>query len=249
MLTRKQFRQIQRVRGLSAAEIINRTGIPPQSLMALMEGSDKDAKDPQKMISTGTFQRLVDLLGIQAEFEGLRCRSVIEWPFDNRTRKGELSWKSSFSALAAELLSDDIELAEVRKANKGWFDRTTSLIYIRDVQNDVRIVVSNVTKAARQFIESALALKIDRIEEQQKIDFIITGKLIQNDVYRTRQFDIVVEGRHVRYTWGDVQAAAKEFNFEPEMLIDMMLEKKKKGLSDRPVTHDQNARLLRVASG
>lgn len=226
MLTRKQLQHMQTLRGLPIEEILQRTGIPNQSLMALISGSDKDAKDPSKLMSQVTLERVLALLGVDRHLSGLRASMVNEWRVTDKTAKGFPTWKESFIAVRKELMSGNIHLAEIKKKT-GLFGSREKLLLVFDEGTDVRIVITGANRKMISFLEIAFDTTAQRTEVQSPTDFELTKKLIQNGVYRSSQFNIIMGGKSARYNWSDVQSAAKEFNFHTDDLINMMVDRVK----------------------
>lgn len=224
MLTRKQLRLVLQLRGLSLEQIMQRTGIPNQSLMALIYGADNGGKDPSKLISAATYEKVLALLGLSPEFNGLRKNSVIEWRYQSKKTRGqEHSWREAAQLLRKHLMSDSLVLAEVT-AKGGFLAGRKHLIFIYDPENEIRIVVSGIDKSGRAFMEEAFGTSIERTEVVTLEEFNFMATLIGNDVLRLSQFNVVMTGKALKYDWKDVQAAAKEFNFTTEDIINLIVD-------------------------
>lgn len=225
MLSRKQLHLIQIVRGLSVAEIIQRTGIPAQSLMAFIGGSDAEGKDPSKLMSQTTYERVLALLGINQRFSGFRQNAVIEWRYSKAGAKGSPSWTDAMKRLRKELFSGDVELVEVKKKKSGIFPKDECMLFLRDNQEGIHLVITRADKQVRKLVQDTFGVEVIKSQTLTAQDFAITSELVSNSVYRVTQFNIIVGGKAVKYTWDEVMAAAKEFNFTTDDLIQLIVEK------------------------
>lgn len=220
MLSRKQFTLVQTARGLSPEEIVARSGIPPQSFVVLMESDSRDGRDPSKLISESTFRRLAMVLSLDPGMTGLRNNSVIEWRVNTKRRA---EWQEAVEQLRTDLFSSSIEMTVVNLAGGGLFRKKESIVLIYDHETQVKLAVTKANPKVARFLKTAFGIEKPRMISMEEKEFIFTAKLIEHGVYRSNQFFIVLGGRAVRYTWADVQAAAKEFNFTTDSLIDLMV--------------------------
>lgn len=223
MLTRKQFQLIRVASGLSFDEIVQKTGIPATSLMVLFGATEKEAKDPNKLIAQSTFEKVMSVLGVNTEMDALRAGVVVVWQYPLKA-KLQGTWESAVAELRKSIFSDNIEIAEI--TGKGsLFSRKSKMLLLRDVETDVRIVITDTTKKLLGSVEGIFGVSSRSTETQNKMDFEFTTQIIKNGVYRLNQFDAVLGGKSFKYSWTDVQAAAKEFNFNPDDLINLMVDK------------------------
>lgn len=223
MLTKKQFQLVQVARGLPFDELVQRIGIPASSLMSLFGANEKDAKDPNKLISQSTFERLMALLGVNLSMDGLHSSAVILWQCPAKAAQRK-AWMAAVAELRKGLFSDDIELALLSE-KRGMFRRTEKMVFLRDVARNVRIVLTGLSGRDLDAVAETFNDDYRRTELISPADFSFTKTLIGNNVYRATQFDAILGGKAFKYTWTDVQAAAKEFNFNPDNLIDLMVGK------------------------
>jgi hypothetical protein len=244
VLTRKQLRMIQIARGLSMDAIVQKSGIPMQSLVALIGGSEKEGKDPKKLISQATYEKVLSIVGIGQDFEGLRTGVVIEWTHGaQRSGRGETSWVEAIKTLRKELFSEEIELAEIRKTTP-FYRKGESLLLLHDAISGVRIVFSDCSASSRRFLESTFDARVKNLDVQTAVEFGFTKELIRNGVYRCTQFNIALGGNTIKYNWADVQAAAREFNFHTDDLINMMVETVQRSEAGGASTHQIGAEPL-----
>jgi len=222
MISRKQIRHIQEARGLTPEQIVQKTGIPMQSLMALIFGSETDGKDPNKLMSAATLEKILALLGVSHTFNGLRKNAIIEWRYANLSRKQQASWKDAVLQLRRDFFSDQIHMSEM-SAKAGLLKSREHLVFIYDEVSDLRIVVSGVDKSMRTTLETIFKTSISRSDTVTIGEMNFQRRLIENGVYRVKQFDVVMNGLSLKYDWEDVKAAAKEFNYSQEELIDLMV--------------------------
>jgi hypothetical protein len=222
MFTKKQFQLIQVARGLAFDEVVQRTGIPASSLMSLFAVTEKGAKDPNKLISQSTYERLMELLGVNVGMDGLRKGVVLLWQCPQKT-KGQQQWIEAVAELKKNLFIGVQELTLVME-KKGFLQRKERMVFVHDVETGVRIVFSGIKKNSLRELGKIFNCEIKLADALNPVDFQFTKSLITNNVYRTTQFDTVLGGKAFRYSWIDVQAAAKEFNFNPDNLIDLMVD-------------------------
>ena len=221
MLTKKQFQLIQVARGLAFDEVVQRTGIPASSLMSLFAVTEKGAKDPNKLISQSTYEKLMELLGVNLSMDGLRKGVVLLWQYPQKA-KGRQLWLEAVTELKKSLFIGVQELTVVME-KKGLLQRKERMIFVHDVETGVRIVLTGIEKNSLRELEQIFNCEIKLADALAPVDFQFTKSLIANGVYRATQFDAVLGGKAFKYSWVDVQAAAKEFNFNPDNLIDLMV--------------------------
>jgi len=216
----------QIARGLTLPELVSVVGISVEAFSALF-GADSPRKDPSKLISAMTYSRLAATIGLNSDTSGFRCGAVNEWRF----QKGNaVAWKNAVSELRKALISHDIEMACIRK-RVGFFSREEFIVLIHDGENNLRFAVTRATKDVVRFLKGTFDADIHRETVVSPVDFEMTTNLIANNVYRVTQFAVALGGDLARYSWADVQAAAKEFNFTPDALIELMVERVQKGIS------------------
>lgn len=220
MLSRKQFSLVQVARGLTTEEIVAKSGIPPQSFIVLMESDGTDGRDPSKLISESTFCRLAMTLGLESGMAGLRTNGVIEWRLNPKERN---KWESAARTLRQDLFSSQIEMAVLNRP-APFYAKKSTITFLHDLDSDVKLAVTHGDLKTARFLKGLFGVESPRSVPMSAHEFDFTLRLIENGVYRSNQFHIVLGGRKVRYTWGDVQAAAKEFNFTTDELIDLMVE-------------------------
>lgn len=257
MLSRKQFAAVQIARGLTTEEIIARCGIPAQSFMVLME-EQPTGRDAAKLISHTTFIRLADVLGLEPNMAFLRTGGVVEWRVPAKNEKG--AWRNAVAQLREELFSDgeSIEIAVVSRV-RGWFSRGgQSMVFVHSPApqpgRDIKLAVTGADPKTVQFLLELFGPGCVRKVTLDSGEFDITGKLISNGVYRATQFLIVLGGSSVKYTWADVQASAKEFNFTTDALIELMVDAVRRRNTEQANEISQDSSVdsrpaLRVANG
>jgi hypothetical protein len=225
MLTRKNFRFVQVVRGLSIEEIIHKTGISAQAFMAMLDERSA-GKDPSKLISGGTFQRLSEVMGLRADMSGMRLRVVNEWRFTPKKRK---QWFEAVTGLSApttqgnSFFGENIELAVIARES-SFLGRKGSIVLLHDIDRQVRIAITQVDAKAIRMLSTHFGAKNVRQTMLAPRDFEFTCRLLENGVYRPSQFDNCMGDKSGRYSWDDVLVASKEFGFKPEELINMMVD-------------------------
>lgn len=223
MLTKKLFQQVLSARGLTAEQIVQRTGIPAESLDVLIGREEQEGRDPGKLISQATFEKVLALLGIASDNSGLRAAGVLVWAYNAKAPKRQRAqWCEAVSNVREALMSDDIAIAELTTKN-GFFAKKQYLMLVHDVQNNVFIGVVGLDKDARASLLRITGASVERSEALSEKEFVLHRKLMENGVYRRNYFTEMMVGRARTYGWTDVQAAAKEFHFSPEAIIDLML--------------------------
>lgn len=218
MLSRNQFKQVQIARGLSMNEIIARTGIPAQAFVVLMNDTERD---PSKLISAQTFETLEQVLGLKAGMSGLRDTGVIEWRVPAKSADRQ-AWLQAVESIRADMMGDQIGITVMSKQGT-MFSKQVSAVFLFDADSRVKIVITHADRNTQRAILRIFGAHDPRMVNVEPAEYDLTCNLVANSVYRTQQFMIVLGGRQVRYTWSDVQAAAKEFNFTTDDLIEMMV--------------------------
>ena len=238
MLSRAQFRHLQIARGLTSEQIVQRTGIFPQSLMVLLgaAGGEGEILDYTKLLSERTLSKVLNLIGIDSSGASLNKGAVIEWSCANP--RGREAWRSAVKALRPQLFSTDIALtALVCPGSMFSKEKMTLFFYDAEEGANVRIVITHADMSVLKFIENVFDISSVRIEKASSVkDFNLTQDLIANGVYRATQFNLVVTGRKARYSWEHVQAAAHEFNFSPEQVVDLIVDAVHKGTTELSVS-------------
>lgn len=249
MLTRRQFGLVQVARGLSTEETVVRSGIPAQSFMVLMESDGKDGRDPSKLISESTFIRLARTLGLEPGMSGLCTKNIVEWKVNHKNRR---SWEAAVHQLRRDLFSDSFEMAIITRTVPFYtLPKKARMIFLHDLETDVKLAITGVDDRDIRFVQTIFAIESARAVTLDAHEFTLTAKLIENGVYRPNQFHIVLGGRKVRYIWADVQAAAKEFGFTTDDLIDLMISQVRQHHqpSASPVASDEHPPLRVVGAG
>lgn len=216
-LTKKQFNLVRIARGLGTDAILTKTGIPPQSLLTLMQ--DENGRDPGKLISEATYHRLATLLCLKPDLSGLRTEAVVEWRVNQSDRK---NWLAAAEILRRELFGDQIDMVVMIEQQKKLFKKRNSIVLILDQQKDIKLAITNVTENLIGVLQKIFNIEKARQISFSKNDLDFNGKLIENGVFRVNQFLNLIGGRTVKYTWDDVQAAAKEFGLTTDNLIDLI---------------------------
>jgi len=218
MISRKQFRHVQIARGLTVKEIIARTGIPAQSFMVLMDDAERD---PSKLISDQTFKILEHVLGFEAGMNGLQRTNVIEWRVPAKA-DARAKWLSAVGNIRADLLGDHVEVAVMARKTR-LLGRKEFALFIFDPDSRVKVVVTHADSGIQRALLKLFCVPEPLVVTVDESEYELTCNLVANSVYRPQQFMVVLGGKVARYTWNDVQAAAKEFNFTPDELIDLIV--------------------------
>ncbi|MCA8197383.1 hypothetical protein [Burkholderia vietnamiensis] len=228
-LTRRQLASIQIARGIPADEIQLRTGMPRASYEVLfnLESGDQD-KEFTKMISKTSFDRLIALLGIDVDVCGLRASGVLEWRAEGTPKKTAQRWADAAASLFKELLSERLTLAEIETRGKeGFFARFQErerMLLIYDRAHGIRIAVTKAPADLLGLIEGFTGVTCQRRITLTPGEFKDTREMIRHEVLRSVQFDHLAGVIVPTYTWKDVQAAAREFGFHTDDLVNMMHE-------------------------
>ncbi|WP_083253620.1 hypothetical protein [Pandoraea sp. ISTKB] len=229
-LSRKQLHQIQVARGIPRQELIYRSGIPAASYDALMGmATADDGKQADKLVSRATFNRLVTILGINTEFDGLRRTGVIEWRADVGGEVSGKAWTDAVVGLVndSDLFSTELLMVEIRaKAapRKRWQrgGAVEQMLLLYDAQNEYRIAIQGANAQTTSILASAFGIQCERQVEISRAEYREAREMIRHEVFRAIQFD-ALSGKVVpKYNWNDVMAAAREFGFLPDNVIDLM---------------------------
>jgi hypothetical protein len=226
-LSRRQLANIQITRGVPADEIQQRTGMPRASYDALFNPSAAEQeKEVTKLISKTTFDRLIGQLGIESDFCGLRPSGVLEWRANGTPRRTAPQWTEAAAALIKELLSDKLTLAEiVQRGKKRFLSRLSEsdrMLLIYDRQRGIRIAVTRAPGDLLMQLEKMTGITCQRRVTLGQQEFKNTREMIRHEVLRSVQFDSLTGVIVPTYTWTDVQAAAREFGFHTDDLVNMM---------------------------
>lgn len=228
-LSRRQLANIQVLRGIPAEEIQLRTGMPRASYEVLFSApqSDQD-KEVTKMLSKTSFDRLIALLGIEPDFCGLRPSGVLEWRADGNAKKTTQRWAEAASALVKEQLSERLTIAEVVQRSSGrWMSRFAvqeRMLLIFDRTRGIRIAVTRAPADLLGKFEALTGVTCQRKVTLNPAEFRDTREMIRHEVLRSVQFDHLTGVVAPTYNWKDVQAAAREFGFSTDDLVNMMHE-------------------------
>lgn len=222
MMNRKQIGQALILSGMTPDEIMMKSGIPAESFHAIF-GSRESGKDPSKLTSESTYNKLAMVIGLQAGMRDYRRDAVIELRFPV-SKKARSEWMEAFNAVRTERLSGQLDIAMIHRKS-GLFSKSESMLLIYDTQVGLRFVVSHLRKRDLHKLKDVLAPANERDIVMAERDFQSIGSLIANGVYRIAQFNVLLGGRASSYSWEDVKAAAKEFNFTTDDLIDLMVER------------------------
>jgi hypothetical protein len=228
-LTRRQLANIQIARGIPADEIQQRTGMPRASYDVLFGQSQGESdKEVTKMLSKTSFERLIALLGIEPDFCGLRQSGVLEWRADGTPKKTEARWVDATAAIVKELLSERLLIASVEQRRKdGVFGRwadTERMLLIFDRPRGIRIAITRAPADLLAKLEGLTGVTCQRQVKLSSTEFRDTREMIRHEVLRSVQFDHLTGLIMPTYSWKDVQAAAREFSFSTDDLVNMMHE-------------------------
>ncbi|CAE6794088.1 hypothetical protein R70006_04987 [Paraburkholderia domus] len=231
-LSRRQLRNIQLARGIPAEELQHRTGMPRASYDALFGAtSGEDGKDAAKLISQSTFDRLVSLLGIDADFVSLRKTGVIEWRADLTGKETAEPWADAMKSLIDELFSADLMLVEVSTdPSRGRLTRNVvaeRMVLLHDRDNSYRVAIVGAAEDLVPLLENSFGIACERRITISANEFHDAREMIRHEVFKPVQFDAFSGALAPKYSWRDVQAAAREFGFLPDDLIEMMHTKAK----------------------
>jgi hypothetical protein len=228
-LTRRQLASIQIARGIPADEIQQRTGMPRASYDVLFSAPQNDQdKEVTKMLSKTSFDRLITLLGIEPDFCGLRPSGVLEWRAEGTSKKIAQRWADGAASLIKELLTDRITIAEVvKRGSEGWLSRFSEqerMLLIFDRARGIRIAVTRAPSDLLAKFEALTGVTCQRKVQLNPAEFRDTREMIRHEVLRSVQFDHLTGIVAPTYNWKDVQAAAREFGFSTDDLVNMMHE-------------------------
>ncbi len=245
-LSRRQLRNVQTARGLPAAEVKHRTGMPSASYDAVfgVGAESEEGKEPNKMVSQVTFERLIALLGIDAGFDTLRSVGVLEWRSAGTGGATPSPWQEAVVALVTELFSDDLLMVEISTevGRSGWYKRAAGserMVLLHDRQNGFRIAITEASHDLAALLESAIGVACEKRYSIPANEFKEAREMIRHEVFRSVQFDALSGALAAKYSWRDVQAAAREFGFLPDDLIEMMHNRAQERAAGQPV--EQNA--------
>ncbi|WP_454727990.1 MULTISPECIES: hypothetical protein [Cupriavidus] len=222
-LSRQQLKDVAQLRGLSMETLVARTGVPMASLIAMMSGGEND-KDPSKLLSQETYERILDLIGVSADNTALASKQVRLW---THPAKNPAEWRGSFGSVKKSLFPENsVVLAEV-VTRKRLFARARRLVLMHDSRDDVQvdIVIAGVTDSFSQELQSHFQTQYAHKVQLSDKDFDMFLSLVDNNACSHAQFRGMLGGGTLRYSWTDVQAAAQQFNLQPDDLIAMISER------------------------
>jgi hypothetical protein len=228
-LTRRQLASLQIARGIPAEEIQQRTGMPRASYDVLFSAPQADQdKEVTKMLSKTSFDRLITLLGIESDFCGLRPSGVLEWRAEGTSKKISQRWADAAAALIKELLSERLTISEVvQRGAEGWLARFSDqqrMLLIFDRGRGIRIAVTGAPADLLGKFEALTGVTCQRKVNLNPAEYRDTREMIRHEVLRSMQFDHLTGVVAPTYNWKDVQAAAREFGFSTDDLVNMMHE-------------------------
>jgi hypothetical protein len=240
-LSRSQLRSIQIVRGISAEELQHRSGMPRASYDAIFGASTGDeGKNAAKLMAMATFDRLVALLGIDKEYTSLRRTGVIEWRAEGTDKVTSPNWLEALPQLGVDMFSDSLSIVEVSQegAKKGRFGRPTGverMVLLHDRIHNYRIAITEAPEDLVAQLERVFIGTCERRLEITAAEFHPAREMIRHDTFKSVQFDALSGAINPTYNWRDVQAAAREFGFLPDDLIELMHAKaKERSEQNRP---------------
>jgi len=218
MLNRKQIGQALVLSGLTTKEILIKSGIPSESYQAIFD--PKEGKDPGKLTSEVTYNKLAAVIGLQPGMRDYRRDAIIDLKIPKK-RKARDEWFNVFTAVRAERLSSQLDMAIIR-AKRGIFRRDEYQLLLFDTQINLRFVVTRMQKKdLADFQKICLPTNVRPVKLSYN-EFNTIQQLVDNGVYRLSQFNILIGGRASSYTWAEVQAAAKEFGRTTDDLINLI---------------------------
>jgi len=230
-LTRRQLAHIQVARGVPAEEIQQRTGMPRASYAVLFgpTGSEQESdKEFGKLVSKTTFDRLIAHLGIDEELRGLRPSGVLEWRAEGTAKKTATRWIEAVEAILKEVLSEKLTLSEItlRKPRglRRRFSKTEAMVLVYDRTKGIRIAITHAPLDLLETFEKLTGLTCQRRVSLSQREFNDTREMIRHESLRSVQFDSLSGVVAPTYSWNDVQAAAREFGFHTDDLVNMMHE-------------------------
>jgi PHD/YefM family antitoxin component YafN of YafNO toxin-antitoxin module len=246
MLSRKILKSLQIASGLSPEAVVQRTGIPYESLTALLA---ENGKDPQSLIGEATYQRVLATLGISPEFNGLRQHMVVPWRCGPSDRKGNSQWLEAIALLRPEMLSKQLTVVEVL-GQKRFFGRQAAIMLVHDAEFDLRLAVVGASVAARRQLVAILGSGSARSVAVSNAEFSSMTEQIDRAVFGSVRFDDLMGGQLRKYDWADVKASAQEFNFQTDDIIALILEevKRRNERSRQAETSAQNSTIVPFAA-
>ncbi|WP_199033117.1 hypothetical protein [Ralstonia sp. ASV6] len=229
-LSRRQLQNIQIARGLSASDVKDRTAIPAASYDTLFTGDTEDGKEHNKMISQRTFKNLIDLLAINRSFSTLRSEGVIEWCARGDSKAAVTRWQEAVLSLLSELCSDNLLVVEITTpaAKSGWFRRAAPvqrMVLLHDRTNNFRIALPEAPADMLATLQHSIGVPCETRFTITPAEFKEAREMIRHKVFHAVQFDALSGERRAKYAWRDVQAAAREFGFLPDDLVELMYAK------------------------
>lgn len=228
-LSRQQLSNLQIARGIPASEIQQRTGMPRASYEAMFNSDAAEEKELAKLVSRTTFERLTALLGISGDFTGLRSSGVLEWRAEGTDKKTASRWTEAVAALLKERFTDKLMLTQISVRSTGgafarFFRKQEQMVLIYDRVLGLRIAITRAPADLLGQIEKMAGITCQRRKELSQREFNDTREMIRHEVLRSVQFDSMTGIVAPTYTWLDVQAAAREFGFHTDDLVNMMHE-------------------------
>lgn len=227
-LSRQQLSNLQIARGIPASEIQQRTGMPRASYEAMFNSDTAEEKELAKLVSRTTFERLTALLGISSDFKGLRSSGVLEWRAEGTDKKTATRWTEAVAALLKERFTDKLMLTQISVRSTGgafaFFRKQEQMVLIYDRVLGLRIAITRAPADLLGQIEKMAGITCQRRKELSQREFNDTREMIRHEVLRSVQFDSMTGIVAPTYTWLDVQAAAREFGFHTDDLVNMMHE-------------------------
>ncbi|TKC90126.1 hypothetical protein FAZ69_08220 [Trinickia terrae] len=203
--------------------------MPRASYEVLFSASHTDQdKEVTKMLSKTSFDRLIALLGIEADFCGLRPSGVLEWRAEGTPKKVTQCWADAASGLIKELLSEHLTIAEVvLRGSDRWISRFVDqerMLLVFDRARGIRIAVTRAPADLLGKFEALTGVTCQRKVTLNPAEFRDNREMIHHEVLRSVQFDHLTGVVAPTYNWKDVQAAAREFGFSTDDLVNMMHE-------------------------
>jgi hypothetical protein len=205
--------------------------------MAMMSSSENE-KDPSMLLSQETYVRILHLIGVSADNTGLAPKQVRLWTCPSKNH-GE--WRATLASVKKALFADNdaIVLAEV-STRKRMFGRSRRLVLMHDSRAEVDIVLAGVSDALSEELQSLCQTRYAHRTALSDKYFDMFLSLVENNACSHAQFVGMLGGGKLRYSWTDVQAAAQQFNMQPDDLIVMISERVG---SAKPASHIEPERL------
>lgn len=220
-LSRQHLKDVALLRGLSMEALVSRTGVPMASLMAMMTGGDNE-KDPRLLLSQDTYGRILHLIGVNADNTALASKEVRLWKCP---AKQQTEWRTTLGSIKKALFggNESIVMAEVL-TRRRLLGRPRRLVLLHDSRDDaqVDIVISGVSEGFAEELRGLFQTSFAHSTFMSDKDFDMFLTLVDNNACSHAQFRGMLGGGTLRYSWTDVQAAAKEFNLQPDDLIAMI---------------------------